>query len=202
MFNKFSFNSESNENPFEILLSLVLIRFVILALVLIFVMPKQEVKKLVENRDRGLIRIEIIWEQGKDVDVDLWVQAPGDSPVGWSNKNGKIFDLVRDDLGALNNPSGIHYEIAYARNVPSGEYVVNVHLYANREANYNRIPVKCIITMSKEDSDKSVKENVYERSIEFNKVGDEITVVRFTLDGNKAIIPNSISTIQRNIYKN
>ena len=127
MFNKFSFNSESNENPFEILLSLVLIRFVILALVLIFVMPKQEVKKLVENRDRGLIRIEIIWEQGKDVDVDLWVQAPGDSPVGWSNKNGKIFDLVRDDLGALNNPSGIHYEIAYARNVPSGEHVVNVH---------------------------------------------------------------------------
>jgi hypothetical protein len=34
-----------------------------------------------------------------DADVDLWVQAPGDRPVGYSNKSGRIFNLLRDDLG-------------------------------------------------------------------------------------------------------
>ena len=30
---------------------------------------------------------------------DLWVQAPGDVPVGYSNKSGGVFNLLRDDLG-------------------------------------------------------------------------------------------------------
>jgi len=31
--------------------------------------------------------------------VDLWVQAPGDVPVGYSNKSGGVLNLLRDDLG-------------------------------------------------------------------------------------------------------
>jgi hypothetical protein len=30
---------------------------------------------------------------------DLWIQAPGDVPVGYSNKSGGVFNLLRDDLG-------------------------------------------------------------------------------------------------------
>ena len=30
---------------------------------------------------------------------DLWVQAPGDLPIGYSNKSGGVFNLLRDDLG-------------------------------------------------------------------------------------------------------
>jgi hypothetical protein len=30
---------------------------------------------------------------------DLWVQAPGDLPIGYSNKSGGVFNILRDDLG-------------------------------------------------------------------------------------------------------
>jgi hypothetical protein len=32
---------------------------------------------------------------------DLGVQAPGDVPVGYSNKSGGVFNLLRDDLGKV-----------------------------------------------------------------------------------------------------
>jgi hypothetical protein len=47
--------------------------------------------------------------------VDLWVQAPGDVPVGYSNESGVIFNLVRDDLGKGSDPNSMNYEIAYGR---------------------------------------------------------------------------------------
>ena len=42
-----------------------------------------------------------------DSDVDLWVQAPGDMPVGYSNKGGAVFNLLRDDLGQQLDLSGL-----------------------------------------------------------------------------------------------
>ena len=47
----------------------------------------------------GNIIVEARWLDNIDVDVDLWVEAPGDKPVGYSNKSGRIFNLLRDDLG-------------------------------------------------------------------------------------------------------
>src|SRR5437667_7216328 len=47
----------------------------------------------------GNVIVEMTWAKESDSDVDLWVQAPGDVPVGYSNKSGMIFNLLRDDLG-------------------------------------------------------------------------------------------------------
>ena len=47
----------------------------------------------------GNVIIEAQWADKLDADVDLWVQAPGDVPVGYSNKSGAVFNLLRDDLG-------------------------------------------------------------------------------------------------------
>ena len=47
----------------------------------------------------GSLIIDIHWDDKFDADVDLWVQAPGDVPVGYSNKSGGVFNLLRDDLG-------------------------------------------------------------------------------------------------------
>ena len=43
----------------------------------------------------GNVIIEIHWPEHLDADVDLWVEAPGDRPVGYSNKGGRIFNLLR-----------------------------------------------------------------------------------------------------------
>src|SRR5713226_1834152 len=54
----------------------------------------------------GNVIIELRWDRTIDADVDLWVQGPGDVPVGYSNKGGAIFNLVRDDLGLRHNVHG------------------------------------------------------------------------------------------------
>src|SRR3981081_592713 len=52
----------------------------------------------------GNVIVEMFWDKAIDADVDLWVQAPGDVPVGYSNKSGVVFNLVRDDLGKGGDP--------------------------------------------------------------------------------------------------
>jgi hypothetical protein len=61
------------------------------------------------------------------------VQAPGDRPVGYSNKSGQIFNLLRDDLGKAHDITDYNYEVAYTR---GGEYVVNLHMYRGRSVSY------------------------------------------------------------------
>ena len=50
-----------------------------------------------------------------DADVDLWVQAPGDISVGYSNKGSAVFNLLRDDLGKRVDVTGLNYETSYSR---------------------------------------------------------------------------------------
>src|ERR1700732_945496 len=63
----------------------------------------------------GNVIVELRWAPEIDADVDLWVQGPGDVPVGYSNKGGAIFNLVRDDLGHSADPNSMNYEVAYGR---------------------------------------------------------------------------------------
>lgn len=84
----------------------------------------------------GNVVVELRWPDEIDADVDLWVQAPGDQAVGYSNKGGRTFNLLRDDLGHVNDPGRLNYEVAYSRGRPAGEYTVNLHLYTNRQRVY------------------------------------------------------------------
>jgi hypothetical protein len=69
------------------------------------------------------------WPAGS-TDVDMWVSASGDKPVGYKNKSGKVWSLLRDDLGTADDPTPLNYESAYTRGLPDGEYVVNVHCFS------------------------------------------------------------------------
>jgi hypothetical protein len=82
----------------------------------------------------GNVIVEVRWPDEIDSDVDLWVEAPGDVPVGYSNKGGVIFNLLRDDLGKRADATGMNYEVSYSRGIPAGEYTVNVHLYRTPRA--------------------------------------------------------------------
>src|SRR6266851_5608621 len=77
----------------------------------------------------GAVIVDLRWDEKVDADVDLWVEAPGDVPVGYSNKAGMIFNLLRDDLGHSGDPNSMNYEVAYGRGRWPGEYTVNAHLY-------------------------------------------------------------------------
>ena len=144
----------------------------------------------------GNVIVEIHWPNDLDTDVDLWVEAPGDVPVGYSNKGGVIFNLLRDDLGRRADATGLNYEVSYSRGIPAGEYTVNVHLYRNA-ARVLPVPVT-VITSVKKTAEESARQ-LLASDVELGREGEELTVYRFKLDEAGELVPGSVHSLQRDL---
>ena len=138
--------------------------------------------------------VEITWPSGWNTDVDLWVQAPGDVPVGYSNKGGLIFNLLRDDLGRVGDPTDINYEIAFSRGIPPGEYTVNVHLFRNAEGT---LPVPVNAVVSVKPKPQAQARQILASKVALTRHGQELTVFRFTLDEEGALEPGSVHSLHK-----
>src|ERR1700689_3976285 len=125
----------------------------------------------------GNLTIEMQWPVGSPSDLDLWVQPPGDRPIGYSRKTGKSCDLVRDDLGADHDEASRAMEVVVCRQATSGEYIVNIHAYSFHEG--SAIPVRLLVRGL--HSDRGSIETLLTRSIMLDHMGQEVTAVRFTL---------------------
>jgi hypothetical protein len=143
----------------------------------------------------GNVIVEMFWDKAIDADVDLWVQAPGDVPVGYSNKSGMIFNLVRDDLGKGGDPNSMNYEVSYGRGRWAGEYVVNAMLYRSRDEKY---PVSAQIKVSQQNQQGEVRQ-VLLSNVELTFEGQETTAFRFRLDEKGEFIPDSMNRIRKNL---
>jgi hypothetical protein len=143
----------------------------------------------------GSVIVEIHWDDKVDADVDLWVQAPGDVPVGYSNKSGVVFNLVRDDLGHSGDPVSMNYEIAYGRGLWPGEYTVNAHLYRTVD---RRFPITVHAMVSVHDPDGHVR-RILESTVELVFQGQETTIFRFKLDEKGYIIAGSTNRIHKQL---
>jgi hypothetical protein len=144
----------------------------------------------------GNVIIEARWPDELDVDVDLWVEAPGDRPVGYSNKGGLIFNLLRDDLGKRADATGMNYEVSYSRGIPAGEYTVNVHLYRNTSGVF---PIPVTIVTSVKKSPKDSARQLLASKVELTREGEELTVYRFRLSADGDLVPGSVHSLQRNL---
>ncbi len=140
----------------------------------------------------GHIAVEIMWNPAFDTDVDLWVQAPGDGPVGYSSPKGLIFNLLRDDLGHVGDTFSMNYENAYTRGLPAGEYIVNIHLY--RLGN-GELPIVVQYAISLGDNIKGKREKILSGEVELEYFGQELTLVRFSIDDNGQLIKSSVNDI-------
>ena len=144
----------------------------------------------------GNVIVEITWPSDIDADVDLWVQGPGDIPVGYSNKGGLVFNLLRDDLGRRSDLSDINYENAYSRGVPAGEYTVNIHLYRDT-AGVLPIPVTTIVSLKNTAADPA--RQILASKVALMREGEELTVFRFKLSDKSDLVPGSVSTLHRGL---
>ena len=144
----------------------------------------------------GNVIVELRWPNELNADVDLWVEAPGDVPVGYSNKGGTIFNLLRDDLGHQNDVTEVNYEVSFSRGVPAGEYTANVHLFrfAGQTA---PLPVTVVASVKNRTHD-SAKRLVVAK-LELGHQGEEITAFRFTLDTAGELVPGSVHNLQRGL---
>lgn len=140
------------------------------------------------TRPPGSIAVAIAWPDGP-ADVDLWVLAPGEPiAVGYANKSGKVFSLLRDDTGVDGDMSPLNMENAFARATPAGEYVVNIHGYS--------LPfgtTKVYVEVSLGRSADSMKLLV---STELElRHQQERTVIRFRLDERGQVVSGSVNNV-------
>ena len=142
----------------------------------------------------GNVIVEISWSEKVDADVDLWVQAPGDVPVGYSNKGGRLFNLLRDDLGGQSDVTNVNYEVSYSRGITPGEYVVNVHLYRDMS---NQLPLPVSVSVSVKTSAQVAAKRILTTKLLMAHQGQEITAFRFELQADGKLVAGSVHDLPK-----
>jgi hypothetical protein len=186
------FDDSTAGTVFRDVLLLALLGFVAIVVMLLpHLKPTEEHTD--DSRAPGNVIVEMHWPSDRPVDVDLWVKAPNEIPVGFWNSGGKTFNLLRDDLGSEGDATDENYEISYSRGIPAGEYVVNVHLYSHPINKTQPIPVKVVVSVRRplEDTRQILKTTVY-----LSRFNQEETAFRFRLTDEGNLVDNSVSTLR------
>lgn len=139
-----------------------------------------------QSSSLGNVVLEVRWPDGWATDVDLWCRAPGDRPVGYSNKSGKVFNLIRDDLGNDGDLSGLNFENCLSRGAPDGEYVANLHLFSDQKR--QPVPVDLVVRLESPHGPAKV---LATKRVMLNHVGQEVTAIRLTIANGK-LVPGSL----------
>lgn len=155
----------------------------LLGLTALVVLVLAQINPIAKNQESlpppGTIAVLACWPPGP-TDVDLWVSDPKDTKsVGYSRKSGLVWSLLRDDMGIVNDDSPINCESAFARSTPAGEYVVNIHGYSI-PGDLVTVHIEVALNgalLAKADMDVRARQ--------------ERTVIRFKLDGEGNLVPNS-----------
>lgn len=185
---------------FRDVLSLALLGFLAVVVLLLPHVNPRGVEQASNAPAPGNLVVEITWPHDMNADVDLWVQAPGDIPVGYSNKGGVIFNLLRDDLGAWLDPTEINHETAYTRGVIAGEYVVNVHLYRADRHQPPPFDVRTSISIKvteQPDDKPAVVLPLLGTTARLEYEGQEITLLRFELANDGSIVPDTMHSLYK-----
>ena len=181
---------DSAGTVFRDIIMLALLGFIAMVVMLLpHVSPKQ--KETEDHHAPGNVIIEMHWPSDMPVDVDLWVKAPGDTPVGFWNQGGRIFNLLRDDLGIEGDATDENYEVSYSRGIPAGEYVVNAHMYGVLQAG-KPVPVKIVVSIRKPLEDTR---QILQTTVTLTRHNQEITAFRFRLTEDGELVPGSVSTL-------
>jgi hypothetical protein len=185
--------TDDSDTVFRDVITLALSGFVAAVILLLpHLNPRVEAKT--NDTPPGNVIVEVTWPPTLDADVDLWVEAPGDRPVGYSNKGGRIFNLLRDDLGRFADITDINYEVSYSRGIVAGEYAVNVHLYRNGDGVF---PVPVTVVASVKSADGQTTKRLTMTKLELNRLGEEITAFRFSLNENGGMVAGSLHNLQK-----
>jgi hypothetical protein len=191
-------DDDVNGTVFRDVITLALCGFVAVVILLLpHLNPKQEAQAATSMQP-GNVMVEARWADELDTDVDLWVQAPGDVPVGYSNKSGVIFNLLRDDLGRNADPTQLNYEVSYSRGLPPGEYVVNLHMYRNKA----RVsPVKVTVVTSVKKPNAESGKQILSSTIDLMAENQEVTAYRFKLTEAGELVSDSVNSLPKGLRK-
>lgn len=166
----------------------------VLTATLFFLIPNinPPIKPVDSMKPAGQIAVSVCWPKGTD-DVDTWAMAPGEpKPVGYLNRTGKIWSLLLDNRGEVGGKSPANCEAMFARDLPAGEYTINVFGFAV----YQPISVHIDIGISTggDSMHTLAKTDVMISSRQ------ERTVIRFMVDDKGQIVPGSVNQVFKPLY--
>jgi len=144
----------------------------------------------------GSVIVELFWPDDDASDVDLWVKAPGDGAVGFSNAGGLFFNLLRDDRGTYRDATPINYEISYTRGISPGEHIVNVHLYEHATGSG---PVPVTVAVSVVQPGQRARDHLFKKELQLDRTGQEITVARFSINRLGKLMAKRIHSLQKSL---
>ena len=185
-------DEDGGSTVFRDVIMLALVGFVALVILMLPHIQPKGARATAEAIPPGNVIVEVRWPDELDADVDLWVQAPGDVPVGYANKGGAVFNLLRDDLGNRADATGLNYETSYSRGILPGEYTVNLHLYRNSAQTFP-VPVT-VVTSVKSEAENSTKQLLASK-VELIREGEEMTVYRFQLTEVGGLVGGSVHSL-------
>ncbi|RME95705.1 MAG: hypothetical protein D6773_18135 [Alphaproteobacteria bacterium] len=186
------FDDDTTDTVFRDVILLTLVGFVAMVIMLLPHIQKKT-EETEDHKAPGNVIVEMHWPSNMYVDVDLWVQAPHSTPVGFWNQGNDIFNLLRDDLGIEGDATNENYEISYSRGIRPGEYTVNVHMYSPVPKGLV-VPVKVVVSVrGKYDSARQLLQT----TVKLSYRNQEETAFRFRLTGEGELVKGSVSTLRR-----
>ena len=187
-------DDDSAGTVFRDVLLLALIGFVAMVIMMLPHLAKKE-QNTEEQKSPGNVVVEMHWPDNLDADVDLWVQAPNDIPVGFYNQGSRFFNLLRDDLGTEGDVTGKNYEISYSRGIPEGEYIVNVHMYGPLPGGV-QVPVEVVVSVKRKYDSLSP---IVRTNLTLVRRNQEETATRFRLTADGKLVDGSVNNIRRRL---
>ena len=143
----------------------------------------------------GSIIVTAVWPEG-DNDVDIWLNAPGEEhPVSYRHKGGKVWDLLRDDLGTKDDPTPLNYENAYTRGEPPGEYTINAMCYRC----FDHMPIDVTVTVQEKEDDGRLI-TIVDSVVHLTRDRQELTASDFTVGPDMHIDPTTLNTLYKPLY--
>src|SRR5919106_4581045 len=187
-----AFEEDAGGTVFRDVVMLALVGFVALVVMLLPHLNPPGARTADDATPPRNVIVEVRWPDEIDADVDLWVQAPGDVPVGYSNKGGAVFNLLRDDLGKRADVTGLNYETSYSRGILPGEYVANLHLFRNPSNTYP-VPVTVVASVKRDGSEPT--RQLLASKVLLVREGEEVAAYRFQLRRTGDLVEGSVHSL-------
>ena len=171
--------ASSHQTIFRDLVMLIALAFVVMV---VWMLPHLNPPATnVESEPPGNLIAHIVWPEG-NTDVDMWLASPVTiNGVGYSNKNGLMWNLLRDDLGRTADITNLNFENAYTRGVVAGKYTINAHCY---RCPVLPVKVKLEVSLRTDNANKSSMKVLFTAETTFYSGGTEKTLANFEMDEN------------------
>lgn len=148
--------------------------------------------------------ITLSWPDGLPVDIDSWVEDGAGRTVWFRTREAGMMHLDRDDRGMtgdvvvidgrqVTNP--LNQEVVTIRGIAPGEYTVNAHYYESKAEEMKPVPLTLSVVKVNPRA-----EVVFHGSATLERVADEVTLVRFSMDADGAV--SNVNTLPKKLVEN